>query len=341
MKTPSKNECEPSEFRQDIVSGDWVLIAAGRKKRPRDLVIKEKREAPSEKSCPFENPQASGNAAPVIVFPENSGANWEIQVIPNLYPAVCSDKGVNPAIVQKGPYFTAAGAGYHDLIITRNHKDNFPALSPEKAADVFKIMQRRYKEVSGDERMRYVSIFHNWGASAGASIYHPHYQMISIPVIPPDVSHSLNGSKNYFSAHKLCVHCSILEREIKDGSRIIFENSKAVAFLPFVSREPFEIRIFPKDHHSFFEDAGEDVLSAVVEALQQSLRMLKDKLREVDYIFFIHTAPVKDKREYAYYHWHIEVQPKISISAGFELGTGIEITVVDPDDAAEFLKESR
>jgi UDPglucose--hexose-1-phosphate uridylyltransferase len=328
-----------SEFRQDIVSGDWVLIAPGRKKRPHDLVSKEKRNPPPPlEKCPFEDPQGSGNERPSIIRPENS-KNWRIQVIPNLYPAVSSDKAVIPSVFSNGPYFYMPGAGYHDIVITRDHYKNFAALSLPEALEVLSVIQERYKMIAEDPRIAYVSIFHNWGPTAGASIYHPHYQIISIPVVPPDVSHSLHGSERYYSENGKCAHCAIIEKENQGKKRVIFENENALAFLPFVSREPFEIRIFPKKHEPYFEDCGENVLKDVAEALQKSLVMLENKLGDVDYNFFIHTAPIKEKERFSYYHWHIEIQPKISTLGGFELSTGIEITIVDPDDGATFLKE--
>jgi len=256
-----------------------------------------------------------------------------------MYPAVSSDEAVIPSVSLDGPYFYLPGAGYHDVVITRDHENNFPRLSLREAAEVLSAIQERYKMVAEDPRIAYVSIFHNWGITAGASIYHPHYQMISIPVVPPDVSHSLRGSERYREENGgSCVHCVILEKELKEKKRVIFENESAVAFLPFVSREPFEIRVFPKGHMSYFEDCDGKTLTDVAEALHESLAMLEKNLGSVDYNFFIHTAPVKDKEKFSYYHWHIEVQPKISVLGGFELSTGIEITVVDPDDAAAFLR---
>jgi UDPglucose--hexose-1-phosphate uridylyltransferase len=344
MASDDKNNIDVSlskdepEFRQDIVSGDWVLIAPGRKKRPHDLASKEKTPPSPIDKCPFEDPQGSGNEVPSIIRPENN-EDWRIQVIPNLYPAVLSDKKIIPSVFSDGPYFYVPGTGYHDIVITRDHYKNFPALSLSEATEVLSVMQERYKMVAEDPRVAYVSIFHNWGPTAGASLYHPHYQMISIPVIPPDVNHSLKGSERYYLENGKCAHCAIIEKESEQKKRIIFENDNAIAFLPFVSREPFEIRVFPKQHESYFEDCAENILAGVAEALQKSLTMLENKLGDVDYNFFIHTSPVKDKEKFSYYHWHIEIQPKISTLGGFELATGIEITIIDPDDGAVFLKE--
>jgi len=130
----------------------------------------------------------------------------------------------------------------------------------------------------------------------------------------------------------------MVQAEKRDQKRIIFENKFAIAFAPYVSRSPFEVRVFPKKHSSYLEDSSESEISAMVEALQQVLKFAKAKLNDPDYNFFIHTAPVLEKAKHGHYHWHIEIRPHISISAGFELSTGIDINVVDPDEAAKLLK---
>jgi len=203
---------------------------------------------------------------------------------------------------------------------------------------LFTAFKDRYLMIGKDNCIVYTSIYHNWGPKAGASIYHPHYQIISLPIIPPDVGRSLKGSDSYFSVNKKCVHCVMIEWEKKKKERVIYENAGAIAFTPFVSREPFEVRIFPKKHLPFFEETEKDNMEAVVDVLQKVLKKIETKLKDPDYNFFIHTAPHIDKQKYGHYHWHIEIVPKISISAGFELGTGIEITVVDPNEAAKMLK---
>jgi UDPglucose--hexose-1-phosphate uridylyltransferase len=324
------------ELREDLVSGDWILIAPGRSNRPDQFVVKEERASTPIKGCPFEDPQASGNAPAIIRVPEDLKKDWVVQLIPNKYPAV-SVEG-EASVGKHGPYEVRPGVGYHDVLITRDHFKNFPGLSPKDALLVFKTLQERYRQVAKDKRIAYVSMFHNWGPKAGASLFHPHYQVISIPVIPPDVGHSLAGSTRYLKKNKRCVHCDIIKFELDERKRVIFENEEAIVFTPFVSREPFEMRVFPKKHRPFFEDTPEDELRLIVQALHKALALFEKRFKNVDYNFFIHTAPIKDKKKYDHYHWHIEVQPKMSIPAGFELGTGIEITVVDPDEAAAFIR---
>jgi len=326
---------EQSELRQDIVSGDWILIAPGRGKRPQQFAGKKKPRHSPKKGCLFEHPEKIGGGPPSIVKPRKG--SWRIQVVPNRYPAV-SHSGVRAVVGKQGPFFVIPGVGHHDLVITRDHNKNFPALSRKDAELVLQTFKERYLMLKHDRYVAYVSIFHNWGLRAGASIYHPHYQIIALPVIPPDVEHSLAGSKRYDNKHHRCVHCDIMKWEKKEGKRIIYENSGAIAFAPFVSREPMEIRIFPKIHSPFFERSTKTELAHIADALQKVLRMVEKKLKHPDYNFFIHTAPVRKKYNYHHYHWHIEIQPKLDIEGGFELGTGIEINIIDPDEAAEFLR---
>jgi len=326
---------EDSELRQDVVSGDWILIAPGRNRRPQELKNKKKRKIVPKKGCIFENPQKSGNSAPIIIEPDIK--NWKIQVIHNKYPAL-DHNGVVAVLGRQGPFFVIPGVGHHDLVITRDHNKNFPKLSKKEAEFVLHTFQRRYMSLKRDPYVSYVSIFHNWGLTAGASIYHPHYQMISMPVIPPDVEHSFAGSKRYFDSHHSCVHCDIIKWEAKEKKRIIYENRGAIAFAPFVSREPMEVRVFPKMHLPFFEDTKDTELMYIADALQEALRRIENKLNGPDYNFFIHTAPVCNKSDFEHYHWHIEIRPKVDIEGGFELSTGMEINVIDPDEAAKFLR---
>ncbi|PIU99177.1 hypothetical protein COS59_01135 [Candidatus Wolfebacteria bacterium CG03_land_8_20_14_0_80_36_15] len=326
-----------SDLRQDLVSGDWVMIAPGRlPKGPKSLIKKmEKRKRSPKKGCVFCDPKREPGK---LLFSYPNKTDWQIKIIENKYPAVRHNKK-HARFFKKGPYQLVEGIGHHEVLITKDHDKNFAHLNKEEAVRVFEMFLDRYLTLANnDPCCAYVSIFHNWGEKAGASIYHPHYQMIAIPVVPPDVSHSLNGSERFFKKHKKCVHCEMIKYEKKEKKRIIYENKEAIAFVPFIAREPFELRIFPKKHFPYFEDTPNEILIDVVDALQTGLLRIEKQLKDPDYNFFFHTAPIKNKNKYHFYHWHIEVQPKISISAGFELGTGIEITVVDPNEAAKILR---
>jgi len=325
-----------SELRQDPVSGDWIIFSPNRGKRPHDFIIKTpKRKRSPKKRCPFENPDATGHES-IITYPNSH--EWAVKVVENKYPAV-THKDKCGVFVKRGPHGMVPGAGHHDLVITRDHDKNFAHLPKEAANLVFQAFRDRYLSLIDHPCIAYVSMLHNWGPTAGASIYHPHYQMLAIPVVPPDVSHSLSGSARYYRNNKKCVHDAMLDWDRKEKKRIIYENAGAVAVAPFVSRSPFEIRVFPKKHLPYFENTHDADIESVVEAAQFSLRKLEKNLGDPDYNFFIHTAPLHEKDKYRHYHWHLEILPRLSIRASFELGTGLDINTIDPEDAARILRK--
>jgi UDPglucose--hexose-1-phosphate uridylyltransferase len=324
-----------SELREDPVSGDWILLARGRAKWRGSQAWKHRapRKRAPVANCPFEQPLETHKS--VLVYEGKGG--WQVAVVHNKFPAVM-EHGACGELTRRGFYTVAEGVGVHNLILTRDHDRNFPKLPAAQAAQVFEAFRDRYIGIAENPCVAYVSMFHNWGPTAGASVYHPHYQIIAIPVVPPDVMHSLHGSTLFYKKHHRCVHCEMLKHERKERKRIVFENKGAIVFAPFVSREAFELRVFPKRHSPYFENTLDTDLNDVSAALQEALRRLEKKLRDPDYNFFIHTAPLKDKAKYGHYHWHIEVVPKTNIDAGFELETGIEVNTTDPDEAAKILR---
>lgn len=340
-----------SELRRDLVTGDWVLIAKGRAKRPNAFaeLKKEKFNQPI-KGCPFEMPQKSGNSRPLLVYDgdgkrkifgelNSDCADWFLQVLPNKFPAV--GRGICEDMREVGPYLAMDGVGFHEVVVTRSHTRHPGYFLDEEMNILIRAYRERYLALMTQECVRYISIFHNKGRTAGASLSHPHSQIMAIPIIPLDIKRSLVGSEKYYQSRKKCVHCVMLEWEITDKKRIIFENELAVAFCPFISRTAFEIRIFPKIHQSYFEKINEDELKKFSEALRVSLAKLCRGLNDPDYNFYIHTAPVKDDTDWHHYHWHMEILPKTGIWAGFELGTGVEISIIEPEKAAEFLRKMK
>lgn len=338
-----------SELRRDLVTGDWVVIAKARAKKPDAFANFQKDKSDQSISgCPFETPQKSGNLDPLLVYGQDgkrkifsewkdNPTDWFLQVLPNKFPAI--GQGVCEDTREVGPYLVMDGVGSHEIVITRSHTNHPGYFSNAEMEFLIRAYKERYLALKTSECVKYISIFHNHGYFAGASQNHPHSQIMAIPIIPLDIRRSLGGSEKYYQSHKKCVHCVMLEWEITDKKRIIFENELAIAFCPFISRGAFEIRIFPKIHQSYFEQINEDELKRFAEALRISLAKLRCGLNDPDYNFYIHTAPVKDDADWHHYHWHVEILPKTGIWAGFELGTGIEISTIEPEKAAEFLRK--
>jgi UDPglucose--hexose-1-phosphate uridylyltransferase len=325
-----------SEFRKDIVSGEWIIIAPERAKRPHDKHSHaDVRSSEVKGVCPFDDLEKSGNWPPHFLSPEKG--DWTVAVIPNKFPAL-THADVCPVVVKDGIYEHAEGMGYHDLLIFRDHATAPGDMKIETIHTAFRALQRRYHEVAKDPCLIYASTHFNWGETAGASLYHPHFQIITLPIIPPQILHSLTHSAHYFEENATCVHCALIAQERNQNMRVVAENDHAIAFAPFASRQPFELKIFPKSHEASFENSSEATIKGVVAILRESFASIRKNLSDPDLNMFVHTSPLKNKPLYEHYHWHIEIIPKISIQAGFELGTGVLINVVAPETAAKLLR---
>ena len=326
-----------SQLRQDIISGDWVLIAPGRSKRPGHAEKKKKRGGLlayiKKTNCPFER---------IVQEPSvlrGDLKKWRLVIIGNLYPALAHGPHC-PVMLSHGPYHYLSGIGTHDLVITRKHAEHFALLKADRAVEVFEAVIERIGQLKKEPCIEYVSFFQNYGMRAGASQPHPHFQVIGLPVVPPEVAHSISSSHRYYEEHHQCAHCAVLTYEIKQDERIVYENEHAVVIAPFASTHSYELRVFPRRHRSRLEETPSVELIGVVAALQHALMALRRQLGDPDYNFFVHTAPLQQKSHYDEYHWHIEIMPRLETFAGFELGTGIIINPVAPEAAASLLKKA-
>ena len=337
-----ENKKPASELRFDLVSKHWVVIATGRARRPETFAkekspAKEKNEA-DKKNCPFCNIETQ--LPPVLVYPKGADIgkkddSWSLAVIPNKFPAFVQGDSLRERA--EGPYSLMDGIGFHEVVVTKDHYSQIAEFPVPKIKEVIDAYQERYLELMNENLVNYVSIFHNHGLEAGASIAHPHSQIIAMPVMDPDIRQSLDGSRLFFEMQGKCVHCAKLEWDREDGRRIVFENEKFIAVCPFASRVAFEIRIYPKAHNAYFERIKDNDKDQLAEAFKVALNKISKGLNNPPYNFFLHTGPC-DGKNYDHYHWHFDIMPKTSTWAGFELGAGIEISTIEPEKAAEYLR---
>jgi UDPglucose--hexose-1-phosphate uridylyltransferase len=310
----------PSELRFDLVSEDWVVIAARRGRRPKKSRIK----------CPFCN--LKEQKKPVLVFPNTI-------VIPNKYPSFSPGQSLN--IRREGKLCQRMNAvGFHELVITRDHNKHLANLSLEEIKEVIDVYQARYLELMKKKFVNHISIFHNYGRAAGASVAHPHSQIITTPLIDIDLKKALANSLEYQKNHKRCAYCLMNDWERRVGKRVIFENKEFLAICPFASKTAFEIIVSPKKHLSYFEKINEKQKWQLAEALKISFFALYKALDNPPYNFYLHTAPCDQKANYDFYHWHFTILPKIAIPAGFEIGTQMEISTIEPEKAARILRKN-
>jgi UDPglucose--hexose-1-phosphate uridylyltransferase len=343
MEKKAKNKF-PSELRSGPISQDWVIIATGRAKRPETFKKETKKElADDPKNCPFcqilnEKDQLLTvfSKGRKIDIHDSTLKNWTALVIPNKYPALVYSTSLNEK--KLGPYKRMDGVGYHEVVITRDHCKSLGQFSLAGVKEVMDVYQERYLDLMNNPFIKYVSIFHNHGKEAGASIFHPHSQIIASPVIDPDLNKAVLTAEDYYKKHQKIVYCEMNDWERKEKTRVVFENKKFLVVCPFVSKSAFEMIVSPKKHSPYFERATDEEKKYLAEAMQAALFKLYKGLNNPAYNFYLHTAPC-DGQNYQYYHWHFTILPKTAVMAGFELGTGIEISTIEPEAAAEFLRK--
>ena len=334
----------PSELRMDIVSNDWVVIATGRAKRPE--TFKDEKSAgkkDSKKDCPFcnietqEKPVLILDKGEKVPFEDKIPKSWTTIVIPNKYPAFLKSNQTNERF--EGPIYKAMDAvGFHELVVTCDHKKEIANFNLQQVKELFTAYQERYLAMMKERFVNYVSIFHNHGPKAGASIAHPHSQIISTPLIDTDLRNALRNAQSYFATYKKCVYCEMNNWEKESKERIVFENEDFLAVCPFASKTAFEVIVTPKKHSPYFEKITEKEKENLAEAFLEVMKKIYKGLNGPDYNFYLHTSPC-DGGEYDYYHWHWTILPKTSTWAGFEIGTRMEISTIEPEKAAAYLRK--
>ncbi|MFQ5454514.1 MAG: galactose-1-phosphate uridylyltransferase [Candidatus Zixiibacteriota bacterium] len=327
------------ELRKDPIIGRWVIISTERGRRPSSFSsVPERRDA---KMCPF-CPGHEENTPPEIIAYREYGsepnqAGWTLRVIPNKYPALKVEGSLNREPF--GLYDKMNGIGAHEVIIeTPQHAYDLVDMTVEQVRDILWVYRERMIDLERDSRLKYILVFKNHGEAAGASLEHSHSQLIATPIIPKRVAEELEGSKRYYDFKERCIYCDIIRQEISDNERIVKDYDAFLTIQPFAPRFPFETWLIPKAHQSSYTEMSENEFTLLAQCLKDALLRLKRALNNPPYNFMIHTRPVSnDYREY--YHWHIEIIPKLTKVAGFEWGSGFYINPTTPEEAAEFLKK--
>jgi UDPglucose--hexose-1-phosphate uridylyltransferase len=328
------------ELRKDPITGRWVIIATDRGKRPSDFV----KASVQMKGgfCPFCYGNEDKTPPEILCFRSDDGARnspgWKLRVVPNKFPALGIEGDLNRQ--GEGLFDKMNGIGAHEVIIeTPDHNTSMATMSEQAVEDVFWAFRDRMLDLKRDRRFRYILIFKNHGEAAGASLEHSHSQLIALPIIPKLVGEEIDGSKAHFSFKERCVYCDIIRQELNSDSRVIDENQDFVIIAPYAPRFPFESWILPKTHDSCFEDAQKREYQNLSKILKTMLLKMDRVLDSPAYNLVIHTSPIMEAVN-EFYHWHIELMPKLSKIAGFEWGTGFYINPVTPEDSAKFLREA-
>jgi len=325
-----------AELRQNIATHEWVIIADGRAERP--TVYAEAGRQPTvdratwEPGCAF----CPGNEEDALEVSRSPGERWRTRLVRNKFPALA----VDGALLRRyeGVERRLSGVGYHEVLVAHRHHDTTLALmTAREVRNVLLALQKRGRELAQDERVEYLVYFKNHGPRAGASVAHPHCQLISLPVVPGEVRRRLETATHYFDEHGCCVYCFMLDGEQSQQQRVVGQHPLAAAFVLFAAQSPFHVWVMPRHHRASFLEATREELAGVAEVLRQVLRQLYDGLHDPDFNLMIRSVPVRE-RAWAYFHWYVSIVPRFSRTAGFEMGSGIRICPAIPEECAEFLR---
>lgn len=331
------------ELRKDIVTREWVVLAKERAKRPSDFrkgaIIHQIQE--HDDHCPFCYGNESLTPPELMAYRERgiepNSRGWRVRVIPNKFAALDRAGELNRNDI--GIYDVMNGIGAHEVVIeTPNHGKTIPTMEEKEVEEIIWAYCDRYNSLREDPRLKYILVFKNHGEEAGCSLIHSHSQIVATPVIPQKVWSKIKGVEQYKEYRGKCVYCHIAEHEIATGERLIAENGGFIACAPFASRSPFETWIIPRNHRSCFARMSRFEVTEFAQILKETMLRLYLCLSDPPYNYTLLTGTC-DSDELDNFHWHLEIVPRLTTPAGFELGTSIYINTVPPEDAAEHLRK--
>jgi len=328
-----------SELRRDPIIGRWVIVDTDHPNKPEDFEYEQ--YVPRGGICPFcygnesMTPPEIGSLRDPNTAPNTPG--WQVRVVPNKFPALQIEGDLDRRGL--GMYDMSNGIGAHEVLIeSPYHNKDISDLLYQEVENIISMSCTRAKDLIKDKRLKYIMLFRNYGQAAGASLEHPHTQIVALPMVPKNVMEEIKGAQNYFGYRERCIFCDIIRQEIQEKERVILENKYFLSFCPFVSRFPFEVWIIPKKHNAYFCHMPAEEIPALAAILKDTITRMKKVFVNLSYNFIIHSSPINGDGGVEYYHWHIEFMPKLTRVAGFEWGTGFYIDPTPPELAVEYLK---
>jgi len=343
-----------SELRYDPIKNRWTIVAAERKQRPDEFIVPSpptnKPDKPLE--CPFERGQEHRMPPEILSIPkpgsQGGTGEWQVRVVPSRLPILRVEGVVTRQGV--GMHDHLSGVGAHEVIIENpDHWREMADLEVAELAQVFVAYRERLKDLRRDMRLRYILVFKNKGAQAGAVVEHPHSQLIATPIIPTVVVAELKAAKELFARKERCIFCDLIAQEQRLGQRIGLQDERFIALHPYASASPFETWILPTTHLHDFALISDESIRGLASIVRELLRRIRVLLNDPPYNMVLHTAPCPHPRpghptywstiEYDF-HWHLELVPRITRPAGFEFGAGYTVNPTPPEEAARYIKNA-
>lgn len=323
-----------SEFRYNKLTQHWVLFAPNRAKRPTDFNSFNKTTQDIQ-SCPFELGNESKTPNELLRIGDDT--NWKCRIVANLYHALSIE--VEPKSYKNGSFENKNGFGAHEVIIeTPDHTKQMFEFNIDEFYDYFSIISLRLKDLKKDVRIKYFSLFKNYGENSGATMEHSHSQLIATPFIPKTTKKALHYYEKYKEDTERDFFDDLItdERTFKKG--LLFENSSFIAYCPYASRYPFEINIIAKKNLSSLVDFNDVDIYSLSEVINFCFLKLHNTLGTPDFNMIIKNGDIQSQINPN--RFHIEILPRLYKTAGFEIDTDIMINTFLPETAAKILKES-
>lgn len=331
-----------SEYRQDPVSRQWVIVGCDhRTSRPNEFV--EATSRPRDLLCPFCAGRESETPHEVAAYRDSRG-DWLVRVVPNKFPAVSAEgaAALAGALFAQQPATEALpGYGRHEVIIeSARHVARLRDLTPQEAELAFTAYRDRLRAIKADGRFRYVQLFKNLGAGAGASLEHIHSQLLALPAVPEVIIRELASSEEHWREHGRSLWQDLIGAELAAGERVVAATARLVAFCPYASRFPYEVWVAPRLPQARFEAVEASEISELAQLMRDVTGRIECALDDTAYNYFLHTLPF-DSPAHDHYHWHIEILPRLFKVGGFEWSTGCFINPYSPESAAAHLRRTK
>jgi UDPglucose--hexose-1-phosphate uridylyltransferase len=331
-----------SELRRDPTTDQWVIIAPERGRRPRQSpsqLEKPTHALPFDPTCPFCPGNESQLPAIIAAMPSTKTPGWRTRVVPNKFPAV--SQNVTYSKQKTALHQAAACRGNHEVVIeSPRHDHDLTTMPEQQVRDVLATYRNRYVALMADNAVTSVIVFRNRGKTAGASLLHPHAQLIALDTIAPLVRARQATMLSYYQKEKRCVLCDIVTYERDNSSRVVSENDGFMTTVPFAASAPCEMWLLPKYHRADFGDLPDAEVELLAIALREALARLRKALDDPPYDYVIDTAG-KGASETAALHWRLRIMPRVTVAGGFELGSGLPINPSLPEEDAAALRSVR
>lgn len=329
-----------SLLRYDPTTNDWIVFSPERSRRPHDTGRPAVPAAAEDTSgCPFCPGHEDRTPPDLLALRDGPGGAWTVRVFANKF-AVLSPESDHEHVEEGRLFRRLGGYGAHEIVVESPEHDRFLGHQPADQIDrVLRALHGRFNALVQDTRLRAVVVFKNHGAAAGTSLRHPHWQIIATPVVPRlmRIKHAI--ATDYFDRTGRCVYCDLLEEEQAARVRVIAADEHYTAVLPYASQAPFQVRVLPRVHRASFGRAPEEELRPLAALLREVLGRLHAALGDPAFNLTVATAPRGDEHKPSA-HWHIDIIPRLTTPAGFELGSGMAINTMLPEDAAEILRRA-